>query len=158
MLREAGLEAPRRLVSIGALRESAWAIDKRESMALGIAGSGITTVGMGMVALLLCLFAWFPLFVPGTPEVDIAPVVAAAPGVAPAQAFFPPSPGMFFSLTSPGLPSRSVPTLFVVPDRLPFTAQRRDMASEVARAMLFDRGVGHGPLPLQGLAVGVDPD
>ena len=56
-------------------------------MALGGAGSGITTAGVVLVALLLGGFAWLPLFLQGAPEVEIAPVAAVAPGSEPTPVY-----------------------------------------------------------------------
>lgn len=128
-------EAPRpsgRKLAVGTLRDRAWAMDREEAMALGGAGSGITTAGVVLVALLLGGFAWLPLFLQGAPEVEIAPVAAVAPGSEPAPAY---SWGdlapALLSLRSPAGFSRSAPGYPTVRVRVPLTP---------------------------GVAVGVDPD
>ena len=84
VLREEEAPARRRNVRLIPLRNRAWAMEQREYMALGSAGSGIATLGVALVAVVLGSFAWLPLvgagsFAAATPEFEMAPVVAAAP-------------------------------------------------------------------------------
>lgn len=74
-------------VAVTTVRHRAWELERNEAMALGAAGSGISTAGVVVIALLLGGFAWFPLVLPGTPEVEIAPVAAVAPVLEPLPAY-----------------------------------------------------------------------
>ena len=112
------------------LRDRALAAE-RESRALGTAGSGVTLAAAAVVALLLSVAAWFPVLAGGTPEVEIAPVVAAAPQP-PAPAFFP------------------------VPGGFSFEVDRADL-TKLTPAMLFE--YGRTPAgPARGVATGPDLD
>lgn len=82
---EAPVSAP---MSIAEVRFRAAAFD-RESLALGTAGSGVTLSAAVVVALLLAVVAWSPLFSGTTPEVAMPPVVAGAPSPTSAPSFAP---------------------------------------------------------------------
>ena len=59
---------------------------ERESLALGTAGSGVTLSAAVVVALLLAVVAWSPLFSGTTPEVAaVASPPASAPTFAPLE-------------------------------------------------------------------------
>ena len=109
-------------------------------MALGTAGSGVTTAGVVMMGLVLAALAWIPLLAPATPEVEVAPVLAAAPAPVPATPLSRHSLPALSSLPVPLLRPAARPTDFVV------------------RPMIFDYGAWLTRRPSQGLATTVDPD
>lgn len=164
VLREEEARAPRRKLGVTRLRDHAWAMEKRESMALGSAGSGMTTVGVALVAMVLGSFAWLPLFgaapsAAAAPEFEMAPVVAAFPE---RQALPRPMIGLRptrLSLsTPPTLPEGRSPR-FAVSDRLPFRLQRERSTDDVIWPPLLVHGSSWFARPnAQGLAAGVDPD
>ncbi len=109
-------------VAVTTVRHRAWELERNEAMALGAAGSGTTTAGVVLIALLLGGFAWFPLVLPGVAEVEIAPVAAVAPVFEPpttytrgdrVQAHLP--------LRSSGRLSSSAPVFPAVRERVPLT-------------------------------------
>ena len=103
-------------LAVATVRDQAWALDREEAMALGEAGSGITTAGVVVVALLLGAFAWFPFVMPGMPEVETAPVAAAAPArePIPAYAWGDPPPARLSLPSAPGF-SMSAPRFRSIP-------------------------------------------
>lgn len=104
------------------MRDQAWAKEREEAMALGETGSGITTAGVALVALLLGGFAWFPSFLPEAPEVEIAPVAAAAPTFDPTPAYsWGERPQALLSLGSSAGFSISAPVVQTVLERVSFT-------------------------------------
>lgn len=78
VLRKNSQGSPRSRLTVVEARRLAAAFDK-ESLALGSAGSGVTIVAAGLVALLMAAVAWSPFFSGRTPEVAMPPVVAGAP-------------------------------------------------------------------------------
>lgn len=109
-------------LAVTTVRHRAWELERRDAAALGPAGSGITTAGVVLIALLLGSFAWFPSVFPGAPEVEIAPVAAVAPAVEPTPAY------SWGGRGSPLLPLRSAarlspqaPVLQAGPVRVPLT-------------------------------------
>ena len=120
-----------RPLGIAFLRDRALAAE-RESRALGTAGSGVTLAAAAVVALLLSVAAWFPVLAGGTPEVEIAPVVAAAP--------------------------RPVgPAFFPIPGGFSFEVDRADL-TKLTPAMLFEYGRTPASPAQRGVAGGPDLD
>lgn len=111
-----------RALAVTTVRRQAWELEREEAMALGKTGSGITTVGVVVIALLFAGFAWFPLVLPGVPEVEIAPVAADAPAFGPLPSYS----WVDLSLALPrlGVPTvsaTSAPPVQAVPVRVPLT-------------------------------------
>ena len=164
VLREEDAPAPSRSVGVTRLRNRAWAIENRESMALGSAGSGITTLGVALVAIVLGSFAWLPLVGAGTsadatPEFELAPIVAAVP-----ESSAPPRLAIGLRSTRMSL---SVPLAlsdgrspgFTVSDHLPLKLQRERSSDDVIWPPLVLHGSSWFARPnTPGLAAGVDPD
>ena len=133
-------------------------------MALGSAGSGIATLGVALVAVVLGSFSWLPLVgartsAATTPEFELAPVVAAAPdSPAPAR----PTVGLRpirFSLSMPLVLSGGRPRGFTVPDRLPLKLQREGSTDDVIWPPMLVHGSPWFTGPnIPGLAAEVDPD
>ncbi|MYB06514.1 MAG: zf-HC2 domain-containing protein [Gemmatimonadetes bacterium] len=164
VLREEEAPARRRNVRLIPLRNRAWAMEQRESMALGSAGSGIATLGVALVAVVLGSFAWLPLvgagsFAAATPEFELAPVVAAAPeSPAPTRQTVGFRPTRL-SLSMPLVLSEGRSRGFTVPDRLPLRLQREGSADDVIWPPLLVHGSSWFTGPnTPGLAVEVDPD
>lgn len=109
-------------LAVTTVRHRAWELERREAVVLGPAGSGITTSGVVLIALLLGGFAWLPLALQGAPEVEIAPVAAVAPVSEPLPAY---SWGdrvpALLPLRSSARFSSSVPAVQLVPVRVPLT-------------------------------------
>lgn len=160
VLRECEKERPGRIdrrPGISTLPDRAWAIEKLESTALGTAGSGVTTAGVAMVALVLGAFAWIPFLAPGTPEVEVAPVLAADPAPDPAPHSVRLSSPPLLPLSGPLFRPGSLPADFVVPTHLLFQAPQ-EISGEGVRPMVFDYGAWLTRRPPQGLAATIDPD
>ena len=133
-------------------------------MALGSAGSGMTTVGVALVAMVLGSFAWLPLFgaatpPAATPEFELAPVVAAV-----RESPAPPRPKIGLRPTRLSLstaltrPEGRSPR-FAVSDRLPFGLQREGPTDEAIWPPVLVQGSSWFVRPnARGLAAGVDPD
>ena len=119
-----------RPLGIAFLRDRALAAE-RESRALGTAGSGVTLAAAAVVALLLSVAAWFPVLAGGTPEVEMAPVVAAAP-------------------------QPLAPAFFAIPGGFSFEVDRADL-TKLTPAMLFEYGRTPAS-PARGVASGPDLD
>lgn len=153
-----------RTLGVTRIRNRAWAIEKRESMAFGSAGSGMTTLGVALVAMVLGLFAWLPLFGPGTsaaatPEFGLAPVVAAV-----RESPAPPRPKIGLRPTRLSLstaltrPEGRSPRI-AVSDRLPFRLQREGPTDDAIWPPVLVQGSSWFVRPnARGLAAGVDPD
>ena len=164
VLREEAAPARRRNVGLIQLRNRAWAMEQQESMALGSAGSGIATLGVALVAVVLGSFAWLPLVGAGTsaaatPEFELAPVVAAAPeSPAPARPTFGLRPTRM-SLSMPLVLSEGRSRGFTGPDRLQLKLQREGSADDVIWPPLLVHGSSWFAGPnTPGLAAEVDPD
>lgn len=109
-------------VALTTVRHRAWDLERREATALGAAGSGITTAGVVLIALLLGGFAWFPLLLPGAPEVEIAPVAAVAPVLEPLPAYSRVNLAPALArLRLPAMPAMPAPPFRAVRVRVPLT-------------------------------------
>lgn len=159
-------EAPARSRTLGVtrIRNRAWAMENRESVALGSAGSGMTTLGVALVAIVLGSVAWLPLFGPGTssaatPEFELAPVVAAVrEGPAPPRPKIGLRPTRLSLSTTLTRPERPSPRL-AISDRLPFRLQREGPTDDVIWPPVLVQGSSWFVRPnARGLAAGVDPD
>ena len=164
VLREGDTPPTPRKLAGARLRDRAWALEKRESMALGSAGSGMTTVAVALVATVLGSFAWLPLFDAGTstdatPEFEMAPVVAAVlEGPASPRPIIGLRPTLLSLSTPLTLPEGRSPP-FAVSDRLPFKLQRERSTDDVLWPPLLAHGSSWFARPnAQALAAGVDPD
>lgn len=164
VLREEKARARIRQLGVAQIRNRAWAMEKRESMALGSAGSGMTTLGVAFLAIVLGSFAWLPLLGAGTsaaatPEFDLGPVVAAVSGS-------PAAPHPMIGLRPTPLSLSTAPTApegrspgFAVSDRVPFRLPREGFTADVTWPPLLVHGSSWFARPnAQGLAAGVDPD
>ncbi len=157
--------APRgRGLELATLRDLAWRQEQTESRALGMAGSGMTTAGLALVALVLGAMAWFPLFLaPGPVELDLEPVVATAPAPPPLL-----HPRPLPSLLSPASSLFSYPfpaTLFPHPGpisfpghRLSFPRPRPPLPGDAFRPVLADYGAWLTRPPPGGVTTVVDHD
>ncbi len=156
-------------LEVATLRDLAWRQERTESHALGMAGSGMTTAGLVLVALVLGAIAWFPLFAPGLVELELEPVVATAPAPAPPPLLHP-RPHPLFPAPSATLFSHYFPTtLFPHPvphpgplsfpgRRLSFPGPRPPLAGDAFRPVLSDYGVWLTRPPPGAAATVVDHD
>jgi len=108
-------------VAVTTVRHRAWELERKEASALGAVGSGISTTGVVLIALLLGGFAWFPLVLSGAPEVEIAPVAAVAPVFEPLPVYSWGDPQALPPLRASARLSRSAPVFAAVRVRVPLT-------------------------------------
>ncbi len=175
---EESLPGSRRGLEVATLRDLAWQQERTESQALGGAGSGMTTAGLVLVALLLCVFAWFPLLKQEPVELELDPVVATLPAPAPLAPLAPPlflprplppllsAPPTLFSSHPPGFPlffhsapfAAPAPPLSLIGPQLPHVGNPTIFRSSRADPALADYGTWLARPPSGGIPIVIDHD